>query len=252
MSKLTAIIIAKNEESMIGDALDSISFADEILVIDNKSTDKTKEIAEKKNAHVYEINSDDFSDIRNFALEKSTNEWILYIDADERVDEELRRSIKEILLKGSDFSGFKLKRKNYYLGKNKWPKIEKIERLFKKEKIKKWYGKLHESPIFDGKVGNLNGYLIHYTHRDLESMLNKTIDWSTTEALVRYNAGHPQMSWWRFPRVMISAFLGSYIKQGGYKAGTVGVIESIYQSFSSFVTYAKLWELQHNEKIKNG
>ena len=78
-------------------------------------------------------------------------------------------------------------------------------------------------------------------------MLSKTIAWSSQEALLRYNSGHPKMSWWRFPRVMISAFLSSYVKQQGYRAGVVGIIEGIYQSFSMFVTYAKLWELQKSQ-----
>ena len=82
-------------------------------------------------------------------------------------------------------------------------------------------------------------------------MLNKTIEWSSAEAMLRYNAGHPQMTWWRFPRVMLTAFFDSYIKQQGFRAGAIGLIESIYQSFSIFITYAKLWELQRNAKLKN-
>ena len=82
-------------------------------------------------------------------------------------------------------------------------------------------------------------------------MLNKTIEWSETEANLRFSNNHPKMSWWRFPRVMFSAFFNSYLKQGGYKAGTVGIIESIYQAFSIFITYAKLWEKQQKGKIQN-
>jgi len=116
--------------------------------------------------------------------------------------------------------------------------------------LKGWKGQLHESPIIEGSIGELDGYIFHFTHRDLESMLDKTIEWSSVEALLRYNSGHPQITWWRFPRVMITAFLNSYIKQQGFRAGAVGVVESMYQSFSMFITYAKLWELQHNVKLK--
>lgn len=248
MSKISAVIIAKNEEKMIQEALDSLSFCDEILVIDNGSTDNTNKIAEKNNAKVYEFKSDDFSQIRNFGLSKASYEWVLYLDADERVDEVLEKSIKNAISENSQYSAFKLLRKNYYFGKNEWPYVEKIERLFKKEKLQKWRGELHESPEIEGEIGELKGYILHFTHRDLESMLNKTIEWSKKEALFRYNANHPQMTWWRFPRVMISAFLNSYIKQRGYKAGAVGIIESMFQSFSMFITYARLWELQHNAK----
>jgi len=248
MIKISAVIIARNEEKMIGEALDSLSFCGEILVIDNGSKDRTKEIAESKGAKVYEIRTNDFSELRNFGLSKAKGDWILYIDADERVDEDLRDSIKKTVSENSKYSAFFLKRKNYYFGKHEWLYIEKLERLFKKEKLRGWKGKLHESPIIEGEIGQLDGYILHFTHRDLESMLNKTIEWSSTEALLRYNAGHPKMTWWRFPRVMLTAFLQSYIGQKGYKAGAVGLIESMYQAFSTFITYAKLWELQKLNK----
>lgn len=248
MKTISAVIIAKNEEGMIKDALESLSFCNEIIVIDNDSTDKTKEISQKY-GKVYDIKSNDFSELRNFGLSKAESDYILYLDADERISEELKKSIQEVLSKDSDFAAFRLLRKNYYFNNFEWPYIEKLERLFKKDKLSKWYGELHESSIVDGRIGELEGFIIHFTHRDLESMLDKTIKWSTTESLLRYNSNHPKMTWWRFPRVMISAFLGSYIKQQGYKAGVTGVVESTYQSFSAFITYAKLWELQN--KIKN-
>jgi glycosyltransferase involved in cell wall biosynthesis len=251
MNKISAVIIAKNEEKMIGDALKSIEFCDEIILIDNGSTDKTKEIAEKAGAKIFELNTKDFAELRNLGLTKTSGDWILYLDADERVDEQLKSSIQQVLAEDSKFAAFFIRRNNFYLGNHEWPYVERLERLFKKDKLKDWKGELHESPVVDGEKGRLDkGFILHFTHRDLESMVNKTIEWSDTEALLRYNAGHPKMSWWRFPRVMLGAFFNSYIKQGGYKAGTTGVIESIYQAFSMFITYAKLWELQNREKIK--
>lgn len=250
MSKISAVIIAKDEEEMIRGAIESLSFCDEIIVIDNGSKDRTKEISENLKARVYEVSTDDFSEIRNYGLNVSTNEWILYLDADERLDENLQEVIKKTISESTEYSAFRLKRKNYYLGKNEWPYIEKLERLFKKESLKKWYGELHESPEIEGKVGILEGYILHFTHRNLESMLEKTIEWSKKEALLRFNSNHPKMSWWRFPRVMISAFLNSFIRQGGYKAGAMGLIESMYQSFSMFITYARLWELQRITRKK--
>jgi glycosyltransferase involved in cell wall biosynthesis len=245
MNKITAILIARNEEKMIGDALKSLAFCDEVIIIDNGSIDKTKEIAEKAGAKVYEIKSNDFSELRNLGLSKTDCEWVLYLDADERINDELKDSIKKNIAENSKYSAFLLRRKNFYFGKHEWPKIEKMPRLFKKDKLTKWKGKLHESPTVDGEIGEVkDGFILHFTHRDLESMLNKTIEWSTQEAMLRYNNKHPQMTWWRFPRVMLTAFFDSYIKQGGYKAGAVGLVESVYQSFSMFITYAKLWELQ--------
>lgn len=249
MKTITGIIIAKNEQELIKDALESLSFCNEIVVVCNDSEDKTKEISEKY-AKVYDFKSNDFSELRNFGLSKAESDYVFYLDADERVTKELEKEIKEVLSSEKDYSAFRILRKNFYLGKNEWPYIEKLERLFKKESLKEWKGELHESPIYEGKLGELKGYINHYTHRDLDSMLEKTIKWSTTESLLRYNSNHPKMSWWRFPRVMITAFLSSYIKQQGYKAGTVGLIESMFQAYSAFITYAKLWELQRSSYKK--
>lgn len=243
--KISGIVIAKNEEVMIADCLDSISFCEEIIVIDNESEDRTGEIAEKMGAKVVKYSSDDFSDMRNMGFKKARGEWLLYIDADERVDPELASNIKNNI--ESEKSAFKIKRKNFYFGKHEWPYVEEQERLIKKEKLEGWYGKLHESPKIKGEIGELGGYLLHYTHRDLGSMLAKTIKWSKIEAELRFKSGHPKMTWWRFPRVMLTAFFDSYVRQGGWKVGAVGLIESMYQSFSIFVTYAKLWELQQEK-----
>ena len=153
--KISAIVIAKNEENMIADCLDSLSFCDEIIVIDNKSEDRTRDIAEKMNAKVFEHYSEDFSDLRNFGLNRAAGEWILYIDADERVTGELALSIKyqALSMENNNFSAFKVQRKNFYFGNYEWPYIEHLERLFRKDKLGGWYGKLHESPKVKGDIG---------------------------------------------------------------------------------------------------
>lgn len=247
--QLSGIIIAKNEEERIADCIDSISFCDEIVVVDSSSTDKTVAIAKRMGAVVFEQQSSDFSDMRNFGLSKAKGEWIFYIDADERATPELARDIKYQIVnsKNESIGAFKVKRKNFYLGNHEWPYIEHLERVFKKEKLKGWYGKLHESPKVDGEISELDGFLLHYSHRDLSLMLEKTIEWSQIEAETRLKAGHPKMTWWRFPRVMVTAFWDSYIRQEGWKAGTAGLIESMYQSFSMFITYARLWEMQNKK-----
>ncbi|MEK7551111.1 MAG: glycosyltransferase family 2 protein [Patescibacteria group bacterium] len=250
MSKISAVIIAKNEEQMIEECLESLSFSDEIVVIDNNSTDKTVEIAEKFKAKIYKESSADFSILRNLGLKNAQNEWILYIDADERVDKVLSEAIKKAI-ETNEFGSYRLQRKNFYLGINEWPHIEKIIRLFNKENISEWFGQIHESPKVSGETGILDGFLLHFTHRDLESMVIKTISWSQTEAILRFNANHPKITWWRIPRVMLTAFISSYIFQKGYKAKTAGLIESIYQAFSIFITYAKLWEIQNKVKVKS-
>ena len=258
MSKISAIIIARNEEDRIADCLDSISFCDEIIVVDGGSEDRTVDIAKRIGAKVFIYKTDNFSQLRNFGLEKAKGDWVLYIDADERVSDSLRENIKYQIsnIKYRDIVAYKIMRKNFYLGNHEWPYVEKLERLFRRDMLKRWKGRLHESPIIDGKVGVLDGFLLHYTHRDIVSMLDKTIEWSKVEAELRFKSGHPKIVWWRFFRVMVTAFLNSYLKEGGWKVGTVGLIESMYQAFSIFITYARLWEMQNkfknqNEKVKS-
>lgn len=250
MSKISAIIIAKDAENAIADCIDSLSFADEIVLINNVSSDRTADIAKLKGAKVFDAKVNSFSELRNIGAIRAKYEWIFYIDADERVSRRLMESIKEIIDNNEKhFSAYKIMRKNYYFGKYEWPVIEKLERLFIKKELKEWYGDLHESPRVSGEIGEINeGYLLHFTHKDLTSMLAKTIEWSRIEAELRYKANHPKVTWWRFPRVMISVFYDSYIKQKGYKIGTVGIIESIFQAFSIFITYARLWEMQTNKQ----
>lgn len=246
--KISAVIITRNEEENIEECIKSLSFADEIIVVDNGSIDDTLKIVKNLGAKFYQVSGLDFSYLRNVGREKATFPWLLYIDADERITKELAQEIKNIK-DGEEFAAFCLKRKNYYLG-HPWPKTEEMVRLIKKDSLLGWQGSLHESPKLTGKVGKLYSYLLHYTHRDLTSMVAKTNEWSDIEARLRYQDGHPRMTWWRFLRVMLMAFYNSYIKDEGWRVGVVGLIEGIYQTFSIFITYAKLWELQ-NKAAKN-
>lgn len=243
--KLSAIVIARNEEARIERCLSSLEWADEIIVVDNGSTDRTKELARMKGAMV--VNADsigDFAKLRNRAKEKSNGEWLLYVDADETVTKELAEEIQNSLQ--TKKIGYELRRKNYYLG-HPWPGDEYILRLMRKDALKEWYGELHETARVSGEIGRLNAPMLHETHRTLEEMVAKTNEWSETEAKLRFDAGHPPVVWWRLLRVMVTGFWRSYIGDCGFKAGTIGLIESMYQAFSMFVTYSKLWELQQSK-----
>ncbi len=249
MSKVTGVVIAKNEEEMIGPCLDSLKFCDQLLVVDTGSTDKTVDIAIKKGARVESFVGDNFAKIREYGASKVRTGWLLYVDADERVSTELAENIREAVTTDSkSLEGYRITRQNFYLGDHAWPTPEKLERLFRKSALTGWRGELHESAVVNGTIGDIAGLLLHYTHRDLSSMVNKTNTWSEKEAQLRLNVNHPEVVWWRFPRVMLQAWYISYIKEKGFKAGTAGVVESLYQMFSIFITYAKLWELQQKKK----
>lgn len=244
---LTTIIISKNEEKNIVDCIESIKFSDEIIVVDNNSSDLTSDLAKKNGARVISAKFSDFSTQREAGLKAAKSDWIFYLDADERVNEKLKDEILSTIKNEDSKEAYKVKRKNYYFGKYEWKYYAELERLFKKDALKGWFGEIHESPNFVGNVGKLNGFIDHYTHNDLTSMMDKTIKWSDVEAKIRFDANHPPMSWWRFPRVMLTSFLTYYISQKGYKLGTAGLIESMFQSYSTFITYAKLWEMQQKK-----
>lgn len=239
---ISAIIIAKNEQANIKECLKSLSFAKELIVIDNGSSDLTKLEAQKFGAKIYGEKSSDFSYLRNTGKEKAKYDWLLYLDADERIDENFSRNLSH--LDGINVEGYTFERVNYYLGK-KWPRSEKMLRLIRKEALIGWQGQLHETAIVKGNIVDLTCQIEHFAHTNISSMVDKTNQWSNIEAELRFTNHHPYMSWWRFFRVMFTAFWKSYIKEAGWKVGTVGLIESIYQAFSMFITYAKLWEKQN-------
>lgn len=240
---LSVIIIAKNEEARITKCLKSVAFCDEQIVVDNGSSDKTIEIAIRLGARILEAAEKDFSSVRELGLREASGKWILYIDADEEVTKALQIEIRSVIRSPVNVTAYLVKRDTYYLG-YRWPYQDSVERLFLTSALKGWHGRLHETPVFVGDTKVLTHPLIHRTHRTLEEMLTKTNDWSVIEAQLRYQDDHPPVVLWRLLRVMITGFCRSFFIQGGWRTGTIGWIESIYQAFSMFIIYTKLWEMQ--------
>lgn len=253
---ISVIIIAKNEEEVIGDCLRSVcQLAGEIILVDSGSTDKTARIARKNGAIIVKAfsNSLDFSKWRNIGLKNAKGDWIFYLDADERLTPELEKEMRDAI-RETQYVAFEIPRRNFYLGQEMhyggaWP--DYVKRLFLKKSLKGWYKELHEDPIFEGEIGKLTQPLIHLTHRDLSAMIEKTKKWSQIEADLLFKAGHPSVTWWRLWRVMLTEFWQRGVKFQGIRDGTVGWIEVIFQMFSRFFTYARLWERQNYEKIRH-
>ncbi len=243
----SVIIIAKNEASRIVSCMEHLRFADEVIVVDNGSTDETAKQAKLHDAIVVQEQESNFSLLRNIGAKTAQSEWILYVDADEIVTPELAREIQHYM-RGATNAYF-IPRINFYLG-HRWPTKDKMIRLIRKSALRSWEGTLHEHPVIDGEIKTTTNSFIHTTHRTLTEMVEKTNEWSETEASLRFAANHPRMSYWRFFRVMLTAFNESFFKQQGWKAGVAGLVESIFQAFSMFITYAKLWEKQLNTHEK--
>lgn len=250
--KISAIIIARNEEQDLLKCLESVSWVDEIVVVDNDSTDRTGYVARKFGAKVFEYkeeaNTGSFAKLREFAASKATGEWILYIDADERVTKELQEEILSVISNQSSvISAFALPRKNNLLGRDMkyggwWP--DYVLRLIRKDKLKGYEGELHEQPKIEGAVGKLKNPLYHITHTSLTEMIDKTNRWSEIEAKLLFDAKHPPMNIWRFGTAAFREFWYRGVRKLGFLDGTVGIIEIMYQVYSRLITYSKLWEMQ--------
>jgi len=255
MMSLSIAIIAKNEEKLVAKAIKSAKFADEVILLDTGSTDKTITIAKKLGARVIRVSSRKlaFARWRTKVIGIAKSSWVFYLDADEEITPQLKKELLKIASRMPEnrdqklVAAYAVPRENYYLGKRvrwggAWP--DYVKRLFWKKALKRWSGKLHEEPVFEGELALLRNPLKHYTHRDLTSMVAKTIQWSKLEAELLHKANHPPVVWWRFLRIMLTEFWERGIKRQGLRDGTVGVIEVIFQMFSRFITYARLWELQ--------
>lgn len=246
--KITAIVITKNEQEMISECLNSLSFASEVIVVDTGNSDKTNEIALQKGAKIVKSDGKNYSEFRNTGIHAATGEWILFVDADERVSAELASELKNIQPK---LSTYLIPRKNNYLGKfmkhGGWGN-EKLPRLFKKSNLKGYKGELHEQPEFTGELGVLNGSLLHYSHRDIFSMALKTNVFTEFESRLRQEAHHPEVVTWRIFRVMLTEYYNRFIKLSAWKDGPEGVIDGMFQVFNTFIIYSKLWEMQQRKK----
>jgi len=246
--KLSAVIIAKNAQNKITDCIRSLNFADEIVVIDSGSDDNTIEIAKKLKCRVFTKNDGSYSDWRNSGKDKALGDYLLYVDTDEVVDRKLSEEIKKRLSDWpKDLACYAIPRKNIIFGK--WLKHggwypDYVIRLLKKERLIRWENDLHEQPVYNGKLGYFKNPLIHYKEKNLDEMIYKTNIWSAVEAKLMYEARHPKMNIIRFSSAILREFWFRFIKNLAFLDGGEGIIMGIYQIYSRFISYAKLWEMQ--------
>ena len=256
IKNLSIIILAGNEEKVIVDCLKSCNWADEVILVAANSSDNTVNLAQKiissiKIVKVKDEYNKNFSKWRNLGYQNATKDWILYIDADERITPELKQEIiKKINIKNNPIAYYDIPRANHYLGKRvhfggSYP--DYVKRLYKKDKFKGYKGILHEEPIVTGPQDHLKSDLLHYTHRDLTSMVNKTLVWTDMEAQALFQNNHPPVVWWRFIRMMLTKVWERLIIQKMWRDGTVGWISVLFETFDTFLIYARLWEIQQKQ-----
>jgi glycosyltransferase involved in cell wall biosynthesis len=245
--KLTVTVITYNEAEHIAAALDSVAWADEIIVVDSGSTDGTADIARAKASRVITRAWPGYSAQKNFAADQASNDWVLSMDADERVTPALADEVRALLARGPELQGYRIRRVTFYLGQwirsTDWFPDFQL-RLYDR-RAGRWNGmKIHESfRLKTGPHGQLRGELEHYAYRDISHHLHKINSYTTLIAEQWHEEGrrtnpvamalHP---WF--------AFIRNYVLRAGVKDGRVGFIVSVLNSYYVFLKLAKLWEIQ--------
>lgn len=250
---ISAVVLTKNEEKNIIDCVENLSWCSEIIVVDDYSEDRTLKVLEslknqKIKTHKRKL-ADDFAAQRNFGLEKAIGEWVLYVDADERVSEKLVQEIQN-KIKDESASAFYIRRID-----NVWGKLllhgetgnAKFIRLAKKD-AGKWNGKVHEKWIVKGSVVGLASPIIHYPIKDLSDFLRKINFYTDLRAQELKEKG-VRVSWVSIIAYPKGKFILNYFLRRGFLDGTNGFVHAILMSFHSFLVRGKLWLLwQQNEK----
>ena len=247
LEPLSVIIITHNEEHNIRECLESVAWAGEIIVVDDGSEDATVEIARTFTEHVFYHAWSGFAAQKDFALQKASREWVLSLDADERVPEDLKAEIFTVLQKPDiPYDGFWIPRLSTFLGKfiyhGGWYPGYQL-RLFRREKATITPVRVHEGFIVEGPVGYLNHHLLHYTHRSLSESFERLNRYSSLEALDRVH--RKKVHWWDILLHPMGAFLTKYIGLKGYRDGMHGFLLALMSAMVKMALYMKIWELQN-------
>ncbi len=254
MINLSVVILTKNEERNIKDCLDSVSsWADEIIIIDDESTDHTVNIARQYTNKIITRNMDIEGRQRNFAYSQAKNLWVLSLDADERVTDALKKEITEILSKETKYNGFTIPRRNYigdyWVKYGGWYPSPQLK-LFRKDKFRYEEVGVHPRAFMDDPCGHLSSDIIHYSYKNLEDFLNKLNNQTTREAQKWFNQNKP-MRLGRFVWRTIDRFIRTYIGRSGYKDGFIGFAVAFYAGLYQFISYLKYRELVLQERGRN-
>jgi len=247
MNDITGVIISLDAEGTIEKAIDSLSFCDEIIVVDGGSKDRTKEIARKKDCILYERKFDNFRNQREFALSKVKTEWVIFLDADEVLEEELAGEI-ERRIKENRVDGFYLNRISYFLGKliyhGGWYPDYSL-RVFRKNKARVSENIVHEKVIVNGRVEKIEkGRIIHYTDPDLFHYLKKLNHYTELSAKELFERGR-RANFLDLTLRPFYFFMRMYFFKLGFLDGVQGFILATCSAFHTFMKYAKLWHLKN-------
>jgi glycosyltransferase involved in cell wall biosynthesis len=250
---ITAVVLAFNEQEMIEACLNTLGFVGEVIVVDTGSTDDTVKLAESWGARVVSIKSPSFAYKRTEVLKQVKTPWVMYVDADERVTPRLAQEIL-VNVETQTASALTLNRQNFFFGQvmkgGGWQN-DKVTRVFQTDKLKKWQGSIHESPVFEGEERELASPLVHLSHRNTIDGLYKTALWTPKEAqLLAKSEQTPKISFRLIVRKLVAEFVKRAIFKGGFRDGQAGLIESLIQGINRALVYMQVWEKQQIPSIK--
>jgi len=247
--KLSVTVITKNEAADIAAALDSVRWADEIIVVDSGSSDETTTIAGRYTDRVVVRAWEGYADQKNAAALLATHDWILSVDADERVPQELAAEIRARLEQPPTHAAFRMPRVTWHLGRwirtTDWYPDYQV-RLYNRTRAHWTGGRVHEGVAVNGSLGTLSNELQHYPYRDIAEHV-ETIDRYTTLAAQTLHERGTRAGWLHLTGHAPLAFLRNYVLRGGFRDGQVGLIISTMNAYYVFLKFAKLWELQRAE-----
>lgn len=237
MNKLSVIIPTFNEASYIEDAIKSVDFADEIIIVDSFSTDDTKLKATSMGCKIIERKFDTFSNQKNYAISFASGDWILFIDADERVSQKLKFEILSVI-KSGNHSGYKISFPHFYMNRFLYHKVDRVVRLVKNNNIK-FTGDVHEKLHIDGSIGNLKNFMIHYTYKGLFHLLQKKDSYSWFQANTSFKRGKKATYFHLFFKPLYR-FFSSYILKRGFMDGIPGLALASINAYGVFSRYVKI------------
>lgn len=246
---LTVTMIARDEEGRIGRALDSVAWADELLVLDSGSRDATGAVARERGARVVETGWPGYGPQKQRALEAASGDWVLSLDADEVVSEELAAEIRRTLAGRPRVDGFEIPRRTRYLGRwlDRWGwHRERVLRLVRREKARFTPDAVHEALRVEGRIGRMEGALLHHSYRDVLHHVEKIREYADLKAGEKHRRGETVT----LPGAVghgAAAFLSGYLLRGRFLDGWRGLVFELMSGWAALLAYVRLWELGRAE-----
>ncbi len=248
---VSVVVITKNEEENIGPCLETVEWASDIIVVDDNSTDRTREIAAAFTDKIFVRAMENEGRHRNWAYSQAANKWVLSLDADERVTKELAQEIAALVKGSPEFKAYTIPRRNHigsYWLKHGGEYPAPQTRFFLRDEFRYEEAEVHPRAFLSGKCGHLKGDLIHYSHRDIADYVRSLNSHTTLEAKKWFSA-EKKMSFARaFRRTLDRCFYRRLLRKKAYKDGVYGLTVAVFSGIYQLVSWVKCWEMGNDTR----